>query len=170
MPIRDLQKLMKIFLGIGTPFDRKKIYDLNEKFGVATASFAHGLNQLFQSRQKSIVADAQQRPAGNVAHAGSFDDERRGLSFGKSSIPIEVVLGDETVFGRAPRHHRRHPRAALKRDRTNPNWPKKKRAARFCHRGPMRFRNRMLDGIRELPHERNTLAWSLRNSAVSACL
>ena len=42
-----------------------------------------------------------------------------GLAFGESSIPIQVVLRDKAIFGRAPGNHRRHPGAAGQLERTN---------------------------------------------------
>ena len=117
MTPNDLQESIKIPGWFGPAFDGEKIDDLNEKFGPAFAGFAHGLDQLFQSGKKSIVADAQKGPTRNITHSRGFDDQRRGLASSKSSLPIEVILRHKSVFGRAPRHHRRHPGAALEGDR-----------------------------------------------------
>src|SRR5262245_20792602 len=113
MPRRDREKAIEVFLRIGTTLNREKINDLNEEIRLTITRLSDGLNQLFQSRQKSIITDAQQWPARNVAHAGRFHHECRWFPFGKSSIPIEIVLRDESVFRRAPRHHRRNPRATV---------------------------------------------------------
>src|SRR5205085_6092049 len=110
----DLKETLKVFRALRPPLYGKEVDDLNEKFGVTLACLANRFDKLLQSRQESIVTDPKQRTAGNIANPGSFDDQRRRLSFSKSSIPIEIVLRDEAVCGRAPRHHRRHPSAAGK--------------------------------------------------------
>ena len=69
----DFKKAIEILAAIRPALDREKINDLNKKFGVAVACFAHGLDQLFQSGQKSIVPDAQERPTRNVTHTGRLD-------------------------------------------------------------------------------------------------
>ena len=73
----DLQEPFEDISLVGPALDREEINDLNEKFCVALACFANRLNQLLQSGQESIVTDAQQRAAGDVANAGRFDDQRR---------------------------------------------------------------------------------------------
>ena len=88
------------------------------KVSYAVTGFANSFDQLLKSRAETDLADAQQGAAGNIAHAGGLNDERRRSTFGKSPIPVEIVLRDKSVFGRAPRNHRRNPRAALKRQAT----------------------------------------------------
>ena len=68
-----------------------------------------GIRILF--RDEPVMTDAQQRPAGDVADAGCLDDDRRGPTGREAAIPVQYGWRDETVFGRSPRHHRRHPGA-----------------------------------------------------------
>ena len=72
---------------------------------------AHGLDQRRQAGDEAVVADAQQRPARDVADAGRLDDDRAGLPLREALVPASTSGGDEAVLGRAPRHHRRHPGA-----------------------------------------------------------
>src|SRR5688500_4150386 len=112
MAITDLKKPLKVLRPFRPPLHRQKIDDLNEQPRLAAARFTHDVDQLSQSRYESIVADAQQRTARNVAHSRRLDHQHRRTSLSKARVPIEVLLRDKPVLGRAPRHHRRHPRAA----------------------------------------------------------
>ena len=131
----------EIFRRIGPAFNREEIDYLNEESRMTFACFANRFDELLQSGHETIVTNAQQRTTGNIAHAGGFDDERCRSSFSKPAIPIQVVLGNEPVFGRAPGHHRRHPRAVFKLD-SEPILIglKQKRLARFVSSRPARFR------------------------------
>src|SRR2546421_12915250 len=100
--VGSLEEPLKIFCSIRTALDRQKIDDLNKELRLTVAGFAHGVGQLFQSREKSIVTDAQQGPARNIANAGGFKDQRRGPAFGKPLIPIKIILRDKSSFSRAP--------------------------------------------------------------------
>src|SRR5258707_7094035 len=113
MVTRDLQEPLKIFRLVRTTLDGQEIDELNEELRLTVAGLADRIDQLFQSRQKSIVTDAQQRAARNVANAGSFNHQRRQSSPGKPSIPIKIVLGNKSIVSRAPWHHRRHPRPTV---------------------------------------------------------
>ena len=120
----DLQEPLKIFRLVRTTLDGQEIDDLNEELRPSVAGFAHGVDQLFQSREKSIVTDAQQRPARNVANAGSFYHQRGWLPLRKTAIPVKVVLGNEAITSGAPWDHRRDPRATRQRQRTDVDWLK----------------------------------------------
>src|SRR5437870_2835398 len=123
----NFQKSLKVFCRVRPTFDCQKIDNLNEELRPTFAGFAHYVDELFQSRQKSIVTDAQQRPARNVANAGCFDYQSRRPSFGKPPIPIKIVLCDKSIFRRAPGNHRRNPRSTLERQWTDLNWLEEKR-------------------------------------------
>src|SRR4029079_16127719 len=78
MPIADLQDALEELAGIRATPDAQEIDELNEQAGLALARPSHDLDQLPQPRQKTIVTDAQQWAAGNVANAGRLDhDDRR---------------------------------------------------------------------------------------------
>src|SRR5688500_10236301 len=125
---------------------------------MATASVANCLDELLQTGHESIITNPQQRTTGDIADPGGFDDEGCRSSFSKSAIPVQVVLGDESVFGRAPRHHRGNPRAVFKCQRTNLDRWKQKRSTCLISRRPACFGYLMFDRIGELPHGRFTLA------------
>jgi hypothetical protein len=108
--IGDAQVPSEIGLAAGTPADREEVDDLDEQLRASAARAAHGVDQLRQSRDEAIVADAQQRTARNVTHAGGLDDERRRLSLSEALVPAEHAGRNEAVVSRPPRHHRRHPR------------------------------------------------------------
>src|SRR5882672_645533 len=152
MMFGDLKKALEIFCRVRPSLDRQKVDNLNEEFGVTFACFPNSFDQLLQSRQKSVVTDSQQRPAGYVAHAGSFNHQCSGLSFREPSIPIQILWCDKSIFSRTPWDHGRHPGTAFQGDRPDADWLKQKRSFRFFRRGPARFRNRMFDWARELPH------------------
>ena len=78
------------------------------------------------SPEKSIVTDAQQGPARNIANTSRFNHQRGRSSFGKPLIPIEIILRNKSIFGRAPGNHRRHPGATGERDWTNLDWLEEK--------------------------------------------
>jgi hypothetical protein len=80
------------------------------------------------------------------------NDQSGRLTFGKSPIPIKVVLGHESVICRAPGDHCRHPRTTSRLERTDVDWLVKKRLSRFCHRRPAGWGNCVTYGIGELPH------------------
>src|SRR5574341_2340065 len=123
---RDCEEPIEIFHRVRSSFDGKEVDDLNEELRLTFARLTHSFNQSPQARQKPIMPNAQQRPARNVAHAGMYDYQHGRLTFGESSIPIEIVPRDEPVFGRAPGHHRRHPRAILEGQWANLDWLKQK--------------------------------------------
>jgi hypothetical protein len=148
----DLQETRKVFFFLRTAPDRKKVNDLNEEFGLALAGFSYGFNQLSESRQKAIVANAHERAAGNVADTGGFHDQNPRPSFSKASIPIEIVVGNKTVFRRPPGHHRRHPGAIQDFQRPDPDRLVKERLGRLVGPGPASRQNGMLDWITKLPH------------------
>src|SRR5262245_44154088 len=94
----DLEKPVEEFFRIRSSLDGEKINYLNKEFCLTVAGFADGFDQLLQPGKKSIMADAQQGPAGNIAHAGSFNHNCAGSTGSKAAIPIEIVPGDETIF------------------------------------------------------------------------
>src|SRR5438270_13882645 len=111
--VGNVEEALKIFPPVGTTLDRQEIDDLNEELRLTVTSFAHRVDELLQSREKSIMTDAQQRPARNVANAGRFEYQCCGPAFRKSPIPIQIVVGDESILRRGPRRRRRYAGATL---------------------------------------------------------
>src|ERR1043166_5014245 len=128
MLISDLQETLKELCLLRPSLHRQKIYDLNKQQRLAATRLLHCLDQLAQTGNESIVADAQQWTTRDVAHARSFDDQYAGTPFREAPIPIEVLLRDESVLRRSPRHHRRYPRAAACLELPKPDRTKEPRA------------------------------------------
>ena len=101
MALFDLQKSREVFFFFRPPSHRQKIDNLDEE-RVSAARLPHYFNQFAQARNETVVSDAQQRPARDVAHARGFDHNRAGTPLGESPVPVEDVLRDETFFGRPP--------------------------------------------------------------------
>ena len=87
----------------------QEIDQLNVQPRLAVARAAHGVDERAQSRHEARLADAQQRPARDVADTGGLDDQSAGAPAGEALVPGEYVRGDDALLGRAPRHHRGHP-------------------------------------------------------------
>src|SRR5262245_5679855 len=66
-------------LWLRTAPDRDEVEDLDEKPRPAPAVLAHRVDERPQPGHEPIVADAQERPAGDVADTGRLDDEDPGL-------------------------------------------------------------------------------------------
>src|SRR5262245_63779818 len=113
MPRLDLEEAREELLRLRAPADGEEIDDLDQEPRMAFARALHRLRELAQTRKEPVVADAQERTGGDVADAGRLDHDRTWLSAREALVPGEVLVGDEAVLGRAPWHHRRHPRAAL---------------------------------------------------------
>src|SRR5689334_21152211 len=152
MLIVHLQKALKIFRTLRTSLHRKEVDDLNEQQRLPVTRFTHRLDEFAQPRNKTIVANAKQWTTRNVAHARRLDDQHTRPAFGKTSIPVEIMFGDEAVFRRAPRHHRRYPRAAARFCFANGDRAKQSRPRRLVRRGPTCLEYPVPDGIRKFPH------------------
>src|SRR5690242_300571 len=108
---RDLQEALKVLRLLRTPLHCEKIDDLDKQQRLAAARFFHRLDQLAQTGNESIIADAEQWTTRNVAYARRFDHQHTRPTFSKALVPVEVLLRHESIFSRTPWHHRRHPRA-----------------------------------------------------------
>ena len=105
-----------------------------------------------EAGEKAVVADAQQRTAGDVANAGRLDDDRARATARETLVPGDDVVGDEAVLGRAPGHHRGNPGALL--DLEPPDFERRKqaRARRFLARGRAPRRGGESDALGGTPH------------------
>src|SRR5437588_6549996 len=108
MMTSDLKKPLEKLCPVRPPLNGEKVQDLNKETRMPATGFAHSLDKLAESGKESIMTNAQQRTAGNVAHTGGFNHQSARLSFGKSPVPIKICLGDKTIFGGPPRHHCRN--------------------------------------------------------------
>ena len=146
------QKPLEEFFRFGTAADTEEIDDLDEDPRMPLAGAAYRFNQFAQAGDVAVVTDAQQRPAGDVAYARCFDDYRPGASTRKALVPLQHVCSDNTVFVRAPRHHRRHPGALLQFERADARRAEESRCASFLCRGHPAGVGMKLDSLRRLPH------------------
>jgi hypothetical protein len=152
VPWLDLQKPREELLRLGTAADRKEVDDLDEEPRVAFARPAHRLRELLQTGNEAIVSDAQQRSARDVAYSGGLDDDRARPAPREALVPLEVVVGDEPVLRRAPRHHGRHPGSALEPERADLHRAEERGRLRLRARGPTARRGLPSDAFRWAPH------------------
>jgi len=152
MVLVNLQKTLEIFFLLGSTLHREKIDDLNEQQRLPLTRFPHSLDQLAQPIYKPIVTNAKQRSTRNVAHASRLDHEHTRTAFREPSIPVEILLSDKSILRGAPRHHRRHPRAAPSFETTDGNRTIKSRPGCFFRRRPASLEYLVFDWVSELPH------------------
>src|SRR5262249_32527357 len=84
-------------LGLRTAPDRDEVEDLYEEPRPASAVLAHRVDERPKPGHEAIVANAQERPARDVADAGRLDDEHTGLPVGKPGVPVEDFRRHEPV-------------------------------------------------------------------------
>ena len=72
--IGDDQEAVEELCRIGPPAYGKEVDHLDEKLRAPAACPVHRLDQFFQPRQKTIVADTKKRTGRHVANAGRFDN------------------------------------------------------------------------------------------------
>jgi len=152
MGVGELEKAREIFLALGSTTDRKKIDQLDEQECLAAGRFFDGGGELLEAGHEPIVTDPQQRPRCDIANAGRLDDDHAGSTLRESRIPIDHVFGDEAVVGRAPRHHRRHPRARPRESRPDHERLKQACLGRLLGGRPRARRQLVLDPLGGLPH------------------
>ena len=108
---RDRQEPPQKLVWVGPPTNPQEIDDLDQQPRLPLAGLAHHVDQLPQSGQEPIVADAQQRPAGDVADARRLHHDRARAPASEAGVPVEHARSDVALLGRAPRHHGGDPRA-----------------------------------------------------------
>src|SRR5262249_58910641 len=111
--VRQLEEALEVFFLRHPAADGEEVDDLDEETGVPFTGVVDYIDHFLQAVEEAVVADAQQRPAGDVTNAGGFHHQDTGLRASVPLIPFEHLRGDETVFGRPPGHHGRHPGARL---------------------------------------------------------
>src|SRR5690606_41643706 len=70
-------------------------------------------------------------------------------------VPVDVVVGDEAVGGRAPGHHRRHPRSRRHLEGPDARRLEQRRALRAFARRPRAGARLPDDLLRRTPHYGN---------------
>src|SRR3954466_7850548 len=119
MPRRDRQELPKVTRRHRPSSDRQKINQLNEQSRVATAGFTYHANEVPKSRQKSVVASAEQGAAGDISDACGLNDDGSWPPTRKALVPFENLRSDKPVLPRPPWHHGRNPGALRQLQRTD---------------------------------------------------
>ena len=148
---RHLQEALKVFLRRGSAPNAQKIDDLYEKLGFAVTGAAHAFGQALEAGEISVMADAQQGSARDIAHARGLDNQCRGAAARKALVPSEHRRRDIAVFGRAPRNHGRNPGARRQSDRTQRDRLEQLRLLGLNRGGPGRIQRRVLDTLRRTP-------------------
>src|ERR1044072_1912834 len=152
MAIVNAQKPLKILLLLRPSLHGEKVDDLNEQTRLTTTRLPHNINKLPQPGKEPVIANTKQRTTRNIAHARGLDDKHSRTSLSKPSIPIEILLRDKTILGRAPRHHRRHPRPAARLELSDCNCAKQSRSRGFFSGGPARLEYLVSNWFSEFPH------------------
>src|SRR6185369_7864287 len=152
MQILHFQKSLKVFRTLRTSLHRKKINDLNKQQRLPIARFTHSLDELAQPGNKSIIADSKQWTTRNIAHTRRLNNKHTRPPFSKTAVPVEILLRDKAVLGRAPGHHRRYPRTTPCLELPYRNRTEEPRLSRFFCRGPARLEYLVPDWIRKFPH------------------
>ena len=98
------------------------------------------------------MANPHQRATRNVADAGGLDHDRAGAAPGEAHIPVDHVVGDETIVGGAPWHHGRHPGALLERQRADRDRREQARGGGLRLRRYAAVARLMLNALRRTPH------------------
>src|SRR5205085_142273 len=140
------------FRFFGAAPDRQEIYDLDEEPRLPAACPPDGLDQFAQAWNIPVVPYPQERPAGDISDASRFDHNRAGPPFGKTPVPVQIILRHEAVFGRAPGDHRRNPRPAFEFDWADFDGLKKERAGGFFTARPARLGDGMSNRVVRAPH------------------
>jgi hypothetical protein len=131
--------------------DREEVDDWS-KSRVSRRCAPRTVGELAQARHEAVVADAQQRPRSGCRGCRSPRPRARPACRRRTAVPVEHVVGDEPVVGRAPRHHRRHPRSPRELERTDPHRREEPRPRRLRRRRPLSGQELVLDPLRRLPH------------------
>src|SRR5205823_433826 len=114
--VGDREEALEVLLLLGAPAYGEKVDDLDEQPRLTLALLAHALDETAKAGDEPVVPDPQERAARDLADPRRLDDEDAGTSLREAAVPVDHVLGDEPVLGRAPRHHGGHPRARARRD------------------------------------------------------
>ncbi len=156
--IGEDQEAAEVLLAIGAAPDGQEVDQLDQEPGVAVARAAHGRGQLAQAGDEPVVADAQERAARDVAHAGRLDHDRAGAPEGEPLVPGQHIVGHEPVVGGAPRDHGGHPGARLEVEAAGVERREPARTRRLVGGRPARGRQRMPHASRGMPHRDDILS------------
>ena len=152
MPVGEHQELAEVSLRLGPAANPEKVDDLNEETGPSTARLANGAHQLRQAGDEAVMADPEQRPTRDVADAGGLDHQGTRLAAREALVPGEDLRGDESILGRPPGHHRRHPGPLRQVESALAQRTEPPRPGRLVGGGGMRGWDGMLDEGDGVPH------------------
>ena len=152
MRVRHTQELLEELVALRPPADRQKVDDLDQQLRMPAACLAYCIGQAFEAGKKTIMPDAQQRPARHVANSSRLDDDGARPPARETAVPVDDIVGDIAVVRRAPRHHRRHPGALLQLQRADPDRREKTRRRGFRRGGNAAGLRLELNALRRAPH------------------
>ena len=165
MPVGDGEKPLEEFSRFRLRPGRE-VDELHEQPGAAAAGAPHAFDEAPQAGQKTIVADAQQRPARHVANAGGLDHNGAGRAAREPFVPVDDVVGGVALFGRPPWNHGRHPGALLKLYRTNLDRRKQQRRCSLRRRRHTAGGCGITDALRWSPHGLKCFVKGLREGQI----
>ena len=154
--ICHLQETLEEFRRLGSTPDSQKIDDLDEQPRLAAARAPHGVNEPPEPLDITVVADAQQRPARDVANAGRLHDDRAWPTAREPLVPGDDGIGGKAVIRRAPGHHRGNPGALRERQPTFLERREQARALGFLTRGNRAGLGGVANAFRRTPHNQTS--------------
>src|SRR4029077_11281540 len=107
-PVGEDQELPEVSLRLRSTADPEEVDDLDEQPGPSAARMTDRAHQLGQSGDEPVVADSEERSAGNVPNSGRLDDQRTGLAPREALVPRQDLRRDQAVVGGPPGHHGRN--------------------------------------------------------------
>ncbi len=153
VPIGHREEAAEEARALRAPADAEKIDDLDEEARAPAAPLSHRLDEALEAREKAIVANAEERAARHLADPRGLDDDHARRAVGEATVPVEHLLRDEAVLGRAPRHHRRHPAPLVdEQPRGEAERREERRPRGLGGRGVLDDRQSVTDARRGLPH------------------
>src|SRR5262249_47563311 len=152
MAILDHEKTAEELVLLRTALDRQKVNDLDKEPRVAPAITPDDLDQRLKARNESLVSDAKQGSAWDIANPGGFDDDGPGAPLCKAAVPVQIVFGDKSILGGPPGNHGRDPGPALQGDRPDSNGSEQQGVASLLFSRPARIGDSVANWIRVAPH------------------
>ncbi len=114
MLIGHHEEPVKVLLRVWPSTDTQEVDKLNQQAGMASARLANRVNKTLQTWHITVVGDTQQRATRYISNTCRLDDDRAGLTLGKTAIPIDDILCHLTLFIGPPWDHRRDPSPLVK--------------------------------------------------------
>ena len=149
----DREEAREELLRLRPPADREEVDDLDEepRLAAARARAPSATSSRRPGRKRSWPMRSS-GPLGMSRMPVASTTIAPGRPRAKRPYQSSTVGGDEAVLGRAPRHHRRHPGAALELHAPDRDRAEEPRARRLVARRPAAGRGLPPDPLRRAPH------------------